>query len=161
MRAYEDKKFRTIAVDFDGCLHSGQWPEIGKPNNQAITELIRRKANGDKIILWSCREKAMLHVAVMWCMNQGLAFDAINDNLPEYVELYGNNTRKVYADEYWDDKSVPVIAGNTQVKQGPEGWIMVMVDPPKRKNKLVRMINRIFSKEGNDYKHVIYKRHSG
>ena len=46
--------------------------------------------------------------AVRWCGGHGLHFDALNDNLPERVRQYGDNPRKVSADEYWDDKAVPV-----------------------------------------------------
>jgi hypothetical protein len=35
-----------------------------------------------------------------------VTFDAVNDNLPEIVELYGNNSRKITCDLYIDDKSV-------------------------------------------------------
>lgn len=34
----------------------------------------------------------------------------MNDNLPERVALYGGDTRKVSADEYWDDLAVTVAA---------------------------------------------------
>lgn len=144
-------QFKTIAVDFDGCLHSGQWPDIGNANCQAINELIRRQGNGDKVILWSCRTGDMLDKAVMWCLNHGLRFDAVNENLPHFIEKYGNNCRKVFADEYWDDKSVPVIAGQTQVKQGPGGWIFVMNEPPKKKAAIIRFWNRMLGRKGCEY----------
>ena len=35
-----------------------------------------------------------------------LEFDAVNDNLPEIVELYGTNSRKITCDFYIDDKAV-------------------------------------------------------
>lgn len=102
---------KIVAVDFDGCLCSNKWPKIGEPNWEAIHMLAACKADGGKVILWTCREGKMLEEAVLWCLNRGLRFDAVNDNLPELKEAFGNNTRKVYADEYWDDRSVPVIAG--------------------------------------------------
>ena len=52
------------------------------------------------MILWTCREGHQLQAAVMWCLNHGLKFNAINDNLEENKEKYGNNSRKVWADEY-------------------------------------------------------------
>ena len=61
------------------------------------------------MILWTCREGEQLKAAVMWCLNHGLKFDAINDNLEENKKRYGNNCRKVCATEYWDDKSVLVV----------------------------------------------------
>lgn len=99
-----------IAVDFDGCLCENAWPGIGAANAPAIRYLLQRKAQGDKIILWTCRSGELLEDAVRWCMAMGLHFDAINDNLPENIEKYGNNCRKVWADEYWDDKGVQVVA---------------------------------------------------
>lgn len=34
-----------------------------------------------------------------------LEFDAVNENLPEIIERYGSDGRKIYADVYIDDKS--------------------------------------------------------
>lgn len=99
----------TIAVDFDGTICENRFPDIGAPREAVIAHLKERQEQGDKIILWTCREKQNLHAAVMWCLHYGLKFDAVNDNLPEHIEEYGDNCRKVFADEYWDDKSVIVI----------------------------------------------------
>ncbi len=101
-----------IAVDFDGTLCESKWPDIGRENRHVINQLIRHQAEGGKVILWTCRSGQMLDAAILWCLKRGLKFDAINDNLPENIEAYGNNCRKVWADEYWDDKSVIVYAGN-------------------------------------------------
>ena len=131
---------KTIAVDFDGCLHSGKWPNIGSPNWNAIHELIRRQAIGDKVILWSCRDGALLDEAILWSLNHGLKFDAVNENLEANTKFFGNNSRKIFANEYWDDRAVPVIAGHTEVKQGPEGWIVV-VNKPERKTLFRRFMD--------------------
>lgn len=98
-----------FAVDFDGTLSFGNWPGVGPANNELISFLKRRKQIGDKLILWTCRENEDLRVAVDWCTEQNLYFDAINDNLPEMIEKYGNS-RKVGCDFYIDDKA---LAGNT------------------------------------------------
>ena len=97
-----------IAVDFDGTLCENNWPGIGKPNERLIQDLILRKQGGAKIILWTCRTGDMLVEAVDWCYNQGLTFDAINDNVPESIEKFGSNSRKIFADVYYDDKAVTV-----------------------------------------------------
>lgn len=94
-----------IAVDFDGTLCSDQYPEIGQPNKGLIHYLKDRKKNGSKLILWTCRCSAPLEKAVDWCIKQGLEFDAVNENVPEIIELYGSNSRKIYADLYFDDKA--------------------------------------------------------
>ena len=45
-------------------------------------------------------------IAVDWCRDYVLEFDAINDNLPEIVEYYDSNSRKVTYDCYIDDRSL-------------------------------------------------------
>jgi hypothetical protein len=100
----------VVAVDFDGCLCTNAWPEIGEPNNPIIDKLIQHRRHGGKVILWTCREGVMLEKARIWCAMQGLEFDAINDNVPERKDLFQNNCRKIGADQYWDDKAVVVRA---------------------------------------------------
>lgn len=91
-----------IAVDFDGTLSYGEYPYTGKPNKRLIDWLILRKSGGDKLILWTCRHDKPLEDAVLWCKEQGLEFDAVNENLPEMIERFGES-RKVGADYYIDD----------------------------------------------------------
>ena len=87
--------FQTIAVDFDGTLCYSHWPELGQPNYALISYLQEWKRNGNKLILWTCRAGDALSKAVEWCREQNLEFDAINDNLPEIIEYYGHNSRKI------------------------------------------------------------------
>ena len=98
------KEVSTIAVDFDGTLCYSRWPNLGEPNMGLIHYLLEWKQRGNKLILWTCREGEILDQAVFWCKNYGLEFDAINDNLPENIELFGSNSRKVSCDYYIDDK---------------------------------------------------------
>ena len=95
-----------IAVDFDGtlCVKS-KFPEIGEPNNALIEGLKKRQSLGDKLILWTCRSNLWLDNAVMWCLEQGLEFDAINEDLPEIKGSYfgKNKSNKVFAHIYIDD----------------------------------------------------------
>jgi len=99
----------VIAVDFDGTLCEKAYPDIGAPIYTMIEVAIyRKKVQGCKLILWTCRTDQFLADAVAWCATHGLHFDAVNDNIPERVALFGSNPRKVNADEYWDDKSVPL-----------------------------------------------------
>jgi len=97
---------KIIAVDFDGCLCSDKYPDIGDPNWSVIHELQSRKYNGDKIILWTCRDGIELVNAIVACHEWGLDFDAINSNLPEQIIKYSSDPRKISADEYWDDRAV-------------------------------------------------------
>lgn len=95
-----------LAVDFDGTLSFGAWPGVGPANVKMINFLLQRKAKGDKLILWTCRADEALDAAISWCHEQGLDFDSINDNLPEVVEKYGVNSRKISCDYYIDDKAI-------------------------------------------------------
>ena len=96
---------KVIAVDFDGTLCENKFPEIGEPKKDILDAVKKLKQQGNKIILWSCRSGQPLIKAVMWCAEQGLLFDAVNENLPEIIEMYGGDTRKVWADIYIDDKN--------------------------------------------------------
>ena len=46
--------------------------------------------------------------AVEWCRAQGIVFDAVNEPLPEQIKKWGNDTRKIFADFYIDDKAMSV-----------------------------------------------------
>lgn len=71
-----------------------------------IVYLTARKQQGDKLILWTNRTGERLSEAVAWCHDQGLEFDAVNENLPEIVERFGGDCRKIYADQYIEDKAI-------------------------------------------------------
>lgn len=96
---------KIIAVDFDGTLCSNAYPYIGFGNWLLIDYLKAQKKQGAKIILWTCRIGERLNEAVAWCKDAGLIFDAINENLPEIIEAFGSDTRKIFANEYIDDLS--------------------------------------------------------
>jgi len=104
MKEYKNS-YKVCAVDFDGTLCNSQWPGLGEPNMALIQKLLAWKKKGNKLILWTCRAGQALADAVEWCKEYGLEFDAINDNLPELVAHYGNNSRKISADIYIDDRS--------------------------------------------------------
>lgn len=95
-----------IAVDFDGTLSKASYPNVGEPNKLLFDYLIKRQELGDEIILWTCRVGEPLDIAVDFCKEQGLTFDAVNENLPWVLEAWDNkDTRKVFADIYIDDKA--------------------------------------------------------
>ena len=97
--------YNIIAVDFDGTLCDECFPRIGAPNLPLIYALLEQKRLGGKLILWTCRCGERLSEAVDWCASLGLTFDAVNENLPEIIDLYGSDSRKITADLYIDDKS--------------------------------------------------------
>ena len=96
------------AVDFDGTLAVTRFPEIIGPNKKIIEFVKIAKAQGNKIILWTSRTGEDLEAAVTWCKEQGIVFDAVNEPLPEQIKRWGNDTRKIYADAYIDDKAMTI-----------------------------------------------------
>lgn len=91
-----------IAVDFDGTIQDSN----KEPNMILINRLINYQRHGASIILWTCREGKRLQEAVLYCMRLGLKFNAINQNVPEGIKRLGNDSRKIFADVYIDDKAV-------------------------------------------------------
>lgn len=114
------KSVKIIAVDFDGTLCENNWPGIGAPNEELIEYLRNRKKDGDKLILWTCRVEDMLQKAVEWCKERNLVFDAVNENLPEIIENFGSDTRKIFANEYIDDRNIPL--SSCREKSNTQTW---------------------------------------
>jgi hypothetical protein len=105
---------KIIAVDFDGTLCEYAFPGIGKQTQEQkelMRSLILLRQQGHKLILWTNRgdnEKyPVLTEALVWCKDQGLEFDAVNENLPDQKKLSGPSP-KIMADFYLDDKALHV-----------------------------------------------------
>ena len=100
--------YKIIAVDFDGTLCENAWPEIGAPRQAVIDYVLDQQMYGAKLILWTNRSGEYLHDALVWCNDRGIRFDAVNENVPEMVEYFHNDCRKVFANEYIDDRAIPM-----------------------------------------------------
>lgn len=123
MAVKEEKKRVRIAVDFDGTLARKSWPDINDNTvwNSVLSDwLMKRKAQGDYVMLWTCREnyggirfpdKEYLNDAVRCCTRHQLFFDGVNRNVGEAFGEYLSGTekygRKLCADVYIDDRSLP------------------------------------------------------
>ena len=97
---------KIIAVDFDGTLVENKWPEIGSANTKVLDYCKEEQAKGTRIILWTNRVGDALDAAVKWCKENDLHLDAVNDNIQESIDFFGFNTRKIYADEFIDDRAL-------------------------------------------------------
>jgi|GEM_PF-3232634 len=95
-----------IAVDFDGTLHTGEYPYIGAISPYAKKYMKKLKDDGHYLIIWTCREGDTLTEAINWLLSQDIPFDRVNDHELENKARYGGKTRKVYAHLYIDDKQV-------------------------------------------------------
>lgn len=119
----------TIAVDFDGTLATGTWPDINDSSewNQVVAGWLRKRMlMGDRIVLWTCREnyggrdyedREYLNLAVQYCTRHQMFFDAVNRNIGEtpgeFLAGSGRFGRKICADVYLDDHSVPFRVNST------------------------------------------------
>lgn len=97
---------QIIAFDFDGTLCTNAYPGIGEPNLRVIEYALTRQREGAILILWTCRTGERLREAIEWCRNQGLIFDAVNDNADVVKGVFGDNGRKIFAHLYVDDRSI-------------------------------------------------------
>lgn len=104
MRKEEKRLPKIIAVDFDGTLVEDKFPEIGAVNEEVLNYCKEERKAGARIILWTSRTNKRLDAAIAWCKEHDLSLDAINQNIPEVVELYDGDCRKIFANEYIDDR---------------------------------------------------------
>jgi hydroxymethylpyrimidine pyrophosphatase-like HAD family hydrolase len=95
-----------IAVDFDGTLHTGEYPAIGASAPYAAEIIQRLSAEGHYIIIWTCREGVYQTDMINWLIEHEIPFNRVNNHAPGRVEEYGYNARKVFADIYIDDRQV-------------------------------------------------------
>lgn len=104
----EKNKYRIIGVDFDGtlALTKGIYPNIGLPIQEVIDYILEEQSKGAYLILITMREGDDLDMAVRWCNDNGIVFDAVNDNLPHMKEFFNNNPRKIFCTEYIDDTNI-------------------------------------------------------
>jgi histidinol phosphatase-like enzyme len=103
-----------LAVDFDGTLCDDVFPEQGDFKEDILNKVKEFKKHGAEIILWTCREGKSLDEAVKRCKDEGLEFDAVNDNVSDQKDYMEEKKkegemlalRKIYADFYVDDKAM-------------------------------------------------------
>lgn len=114
------RKAQIYAIDFDGTIAKTKWPEIIGPNPEVVDFIKRLQVRGDQWILWTNRDGEMLENAILWCRNQGLYPDAVNDNLPQMKEFFGRNPRKVFANFYIDDHNSEGLVLPKDESEAPE-----------------------------------------
>jgi len=103
-----------ILIDFDGTIVESNYPQIGKALPKAfevMAELIRA---GHTLILWTCREnmgrninRQYLADAVIFCKENGVEFDAVNETIEELDFRAGEDClmRKPNVDIILDDSN--------------------------------------------------------
>jgi hypothetical protein len=96
----------VIAIDFDDTIAYSNYPDILgiKPN---AAEVIGKMHNeGNDIIVWTCRLGEPLEMAEAFLKENKILHHTVNKHIQRIMDKYGNDTRKIYADVYIDDKNL-------------------------------------------------------
>lgn len=107
------KDFFIVAIDYDNTITidpDGTCDE-NAPLRVQLIEILKWFRGSDsrvRYILWTCRENQSLEDAVNRCNEVGLYFDAVNDNIPEAIELFNGGSRKITFDLCIDDKNLMI-----------------------------------------------------
>lgn len=96
-------RFKVYAWDFDGTLaeHTDYYPDIGKPikrNVDRLKDLWADKRN--LIVIWTCRDGEAEKMMIRYLHEHDIPYDGINENM-----VYATNSRKIFADVYYDDRN--------------------------------------------------------
>ena len=106
------KKPYLIAIDFDSTLCKGGWPDISKGEIiESTVDIMQAQLTGKPntvFILWTCRAGDKLEDAKRFIEQHDLPIYYFNEQHPSVFEWMQDavDTRKVYADQYWDDRAV-------------------------------------------------------
>jgi hydroxymethylpyrimidine pyrophosphatase-like HAD family hydrolase len=95
-------KYKYYAIDFDGTLVDANL----KPLPYAIYVMNRIKEHGGEIAIWTCRTGEDLQIAIRILNENNIPYDCINETLPSFVNQWGNDGRKIWAEVYIDDLSI-------------------------------------------------------
>lgn len=100
---------KIIAVDFDGTIVTNEWPDIGKLRKDIMKDVCREIwKNNAYIIIWTCRSGRELQEMEDYLKDINFPYDRINANAPWVIDKWGRDNRKIFANEYWDDRAVKI-----------------------------------------------------
>ncbi len=114
-----------IAVDFDGTISVGMFPNIRGQQPGAKEALEKMRERGHYVIIWTCRTGDNLLNAINWLLEKEIPFDRVNSPSPENVSLWGDGGRKIFADVYIDDQNLGGFPGwkeAVSILETTENW---------------------------------------
>lgn len=121
---YDIRRPLLIAVDFDGTIADGEFPDIGPPLPGAFETMRDLAKAGHRLILHTCRTNSSpdgrnhLDEAVAYCAARGVQFRSVNANHEEDWYYPGvPNGPKPMADVYIDDKNLGGFPGWDTVRK--------------------------------------------
>ena len=108
---------KIIAVDFDGTIVEDKYPQIGKPKLFAFETLKKLQNEGYRLILWTYRSGEKLSEAVEFCRANGIEFYAVNSSFEGEEYDPKQQSRKINADLFIDDRNLGGFPGWGEVYQ--------------------------------------------
>lgn len=107
LRLLGDKEV-IVAIDFDGTIARENWPHIGDPIPGAFDAIAELSDARHCLILNTCREDKKLAEAKNWLHKNNVLrhFSEFNENDATLSRFFANDSRKIGADVYIDDKGI-------------------------------------------------------
>jgi hypothetical protein len=96
----------TLALDFDDTIAHNDWPNIGAIRDGAKEAINQLHEDGHYIIINTCRFGDKQHEAESFLYHHRIRYNAINKHNPQNILDFQNDTRKISADVYVDDKNL-------------------------------------------------------
>lgn len=103
---FSKKKSLIIAIDFDNTIVNSDYPIIYELRSGAKRVINKLYKEGNYIIIWTCRQGKEENQARLFLRDQGVLFHSINFHHPFLISKFKNDTRKISADIYIDDKGM-------------------------------------------------------
>lgn len=107
-----DKKYKgVLAIDYDGTIADTNYPTILGRIKGAKKYINKLYNDGWYIIVWTCRcddntTTFPMSMAKDWLYANEIPYHKMNEHHPALVLTYNNDSRKIAADFYIDDKSI-------------------------------------------------------
>jgi len=95
-----------IAVDFDGTIAQKAWPHVGEMIKDADIVLRKLYEDGHIILINTCRTGKYEGLAEYFLIENNIPYHYVNSNHPDLIVKYGQDSRKISADIYIDDKGI-------------------------------------------------------
>lgn len=95
-----------IAIDFDDTIVKSNFPTILGQRRLAKWAINKLHKKGFYIIIWTCRHEIDEAQAYSYLTQNNINFSSINRPHPSLVKFYNNDTRKISADIYIDDRGL-------------------------------------------------------
>ena len=95
-----------LSIDFDGTIVEVDYPRIGKLKPNVVKIINKLYEEGHSIIINTCRAGIYEGDCYKFLQDNNIPYHYINSNLPEDIEKFGQDCRKISADLYIDDKNL-------------------------------------------------------